>query len=240
MPRPIEPSHDWIARLLTISLWVSVSGLVVYGLFAYAFDDIAIIPASVQSVLVVFGSALIVAGAELNTPPTLVAVFRKVGRNKHRSLDLMIAGLSLAGAIAAILILFSIRQRAFGESWWRRVMLDWGPIVLGVTVVIDYYGCAAELGLLRSEYDTEMREWLEAEQQWNESHADAQPVSEDQPVVGDKLSPEQAKSAILERWRQPNPPTYAEFAPVVGRSASMVGAYVRELRGEGKLNGRHN
>jgi hypothetical protein len=242
MPRPVAPNEDWIARLLTISLWVSVAGLIMYGLFAYAFDDIAIIPESVQSVLVVIGSALIVAGAELNTPPTIVAIWRKIGRGQWNYFDLVICGLSLLGAIASILIVFSIRQPLLGETGWRSWAIAIGPLVLGVTVVIDYFGCAAELGLLRSEYDESMREWLTAKAEWDESHSIEPPVIEDTPIVGDKLSPEQAKSAILERWKQPDPPTYAEFAPVVGRSASMVGAYVRELRESGKLNGqgRHN
>ena len=189
MPQPIEPSRDWIARVLTFSLWVSVAGLIIYGAFAYAFDDIAIIPEPVQSVLVVIGSLLIVTGAELNTPPTLVAVFRKVGRGKQHWLDLAIGSLSLIGAIASILILFALRQPGFDGSRWRNGMLAWGPLALGITVVVDYFGSAAELGLLRAEYAEAMDQWLEDKRKWEESHAlvsaSEPPVSGDErPVVG--------------------------------------------------------
>ena len=170
MPRPVEPSQDWVGRLMSISLWVSVAGFVIYGLFAYAFEDIAIIPPVIQSMLVLLGSALIVTGAELNTPPTVVAVARKVGRGKDKNLDLVIASVSLVGAIAGALLMFALRQPNVSGVAWRQVVRNWGPLVIGVTVVIDYFGCASELGLLRSDYDTEMREWLEAEQDWNEAH----------------------------------------------------------------------
>jgi len=170
MPRPIEPSRDWVGRLMSASLWISVAGFIVYGLFAYAFEDIAIIPPTVQSALVLVGSALIVTGAEVNTPPTIVAVARKYGRRKHQRLDLIIGCVSLAGAIAGALLMFALRQPNVQGIAWRQVVRNWGPLVIGVTVVIDYFGCASELGLLRSDYDIEMREWLEAEQEWNEAH----------------------------------------------------------------------
>lgn len=170
MPKPIEPSQDWIARLLGTSLVISVIGLSIYGLFAFAFDDIKIIPDAAQSVLVVIGSALIVIGAEMNTPPTLVAVWRKAGRGKATRMDYWICILSLIGGVAGVLIVFSIRQTLLGEDGWRAWTTAIGPLFVGVTIVIDYYGCAAELGLLRSDYDAEMREWLEAEQEWNQTH----------------------------------------------------------------------
>jgi len=155
---------------MSVSLWISVAGFIVYGLFAYAFEDIAIIPPTVQSALVLAGSALIVTGAEVNTPPTIVAVARKYGRRKHQRLDLVIGCVSLAGAIAGALLMFALRQPNVQGIAWRQVVRNWGPLVIGVTVVIDYFGCAGELGLLRSDYDQEMREWLEAEQAWNEEH----------------------------------------------------------------------
>jgi len=170
MPRPIEPSRDWVGRLMSASLWISVAGFIVYGLFAYAFEDIAIIPPTVQSALVLAGSALIVTGAEVNTPPTIVAVARKFGRRKHQRLDLIIGCVSLAGAIAGALLMFALRQPNVQGIAWRQVVRNWGPLVIGVTVVIDYFGCASELGLLRSDYDIEMQEWLRAEQEWNEAH----------------------------------------------------------------------
>ena len=236
MPKPIEPSQDWIARLLGASLVISVIGLSIYGLFAFAFDDIKIIPDAAQSVLVVVGSALIVVGAEMNTPPTVVAVWRKAGRGKATRMDYTICVLSLIGGIAGVLVVFSIRQPLLGEDGWRAWVSAVGPLFIGVTIVIDYYGCAAELGLLRSDYDAEMREWLEAEQAWNQSHD-----------VVDEIAPstqptnEQIRDIVFAAYASDNPPTnYAEFGATIGKSASTVGYHVRALREEGKLNGGHS
>ena len=236
MPKPIEPSKDWIARLLGASLVISVIGLSIYGLFAFAFDDIEIIPDAVQSILVVIGSALIVVGAEMNTPPTLVAVWRKAGREKATWIDYTICTLSLIGGIAGVLVVFSIRQTLFGEDGWRAWTSAVGPLFVGVTIVIDYYGCAAELGLLRSDYDAEMREWLEAEQEWNQTHDVA-----DEILPSTQSTNEQIRDIVFAAYASDSPPTnYAEFGATIGKSASTVGYHVRALREAGKLNGRHN
>ena len=186
MPKPVEPSRDWVGRLMSASLIVSVVGLAIYGLFAFAFGDVKVIPSAVQSWLVVIGSALIVTGAEMNTPAALVAVARKIGRKQQHWLDYVILAVSVIGGIAGVLIVFSSRQSALGENGWRAWALSWGPLFVGITVVLDYAGTSVELGLLRSEYDAEMSEWLEAEQEWNETHGieAEQPVSEPWPTAG--------------------------------------------------------
>ena len=169
-PRPVPPGEDWIAPLLKASLFVSTLGWIVYGVFALAFDDIAAIPAGVQSVLVIIGSALIVAGAEMNTAPTVVAVARKWGNGKAGKLDLGAFVVSLVGSITAGLIAFSIRQVRLGDSVWRVLALNWGPLVVGIAIAADFYAASVELGLLRSDYEREMEQWLEERRQWNEAH----------------------------------------------------------------------
>lgn len=180
MPEPIEPSRDWVGRLMTISLWVFAAGIAINSLFALAADDIYVIPRAVQSWLVIVGSGLIVIGAELNTPPTVVAVMRKVGRREAHWLDWLIGAISLIGAMVGLWMVFARRQELNSATGWRVFVRDYGPIVIGLTMVADYYGCASELGLLRSQYDAEMREWLEDKRKWEESHAS---VSEDDPTV---------------------------------------------------------
>ena len=177
---PIKPNDDWIAPLLLVSLAVSTLGWIVYGVFALAFDDINAIPAEVQSVLVIIGSALIVAGAEMNTAPTVVAVFRKLGAGKAQNLDKWALVASLVGSIVSALIAFSIRQTRLGEIWWRALALSWGPLVAGIAIAADYYAAAAELGLMRSDYDREIRQWLTERAEWNETHGYVEPLP---PVV---------------------------------------------------------
>lgn len=174
---PVAPDKTWIARLLTTSLWVSGVGWAITGLFAFAFDDIRVIPILVQSWLVVIGSGLVVIGAEMNTGPTAVAVFRKLGNKSASRMDVQALVASLVGSVASILITFAIRQTRFGESWWRNLALSWGPLVAGIAVACDYYAASAELGLLKSDFERAMSEWfhamevwLQEEQEWNEAH----------------------------------------------------------------------
>jgi len=167
-PQPIAPDESWIARTLKASLVVSMVGWAIYGLFALAFQDINIVPDWVQKVTVILGSALIVIGAEMNTPPTVVAVFRKLGRGKAHPLDIVALLASLFGSIVAALITFASRQTLLGEVGWRAWALTTGPLIIGVTIALDYYAAGSELGLTQADYETEMEDWLKDEQAWNE------------------------------------------------------------------------
>lgn len=180
---PIAPEQGWIAKLLRWSLWISCAGWIVSSLFAYAFDDIKVIPDIVQSWMVIIGSGLVVTGAELNTAPMSVAVFTKVGAGNASKLDKRALAVSALGSMTSILIMFAIRQIRFGESWWRILALNWGPLIAGITVAADYYAASAELGLLKSDYKKElaawmvqMEAWLSEEVAWNEAHGIEEPV----------------------------------------------------------------
>ena len=174
--RPVPPDEDWIAPWLKWSGRVSTVGWIIYGIFALAFDDIAVIPAEVQSWLVILGSALIVTGAEMNTFPMVVAVARKWGAHKGQPLDVVAFCVSLIGSVTAGLIAFSIRQTRLGDSVWRVLALDVGPLVVGVAIAADFYAAAVELGLLRSDYDRDIEQWLADQAEWNESHHITEPV----------------------------------------------------------------
>ncbi len=194
-PEPIPPNRDWIAPLLKASLFVSTLGWIVYGVFALAFDDIAVIPTGVQSWLVIAGSALIVAGAEMNTAPTVVAVARKWGAGKAQRLDVVAFTVSLIGSVTAGLIAFSIRQVRLGETGWRSLALAWGPLVVGIAIAADFYAAAVELGLLRSDYEREMEQWLEERREWNEAHG-IQPAR-----IARQFDPNWPKASV-DDWRR--------------------------------------
>ena len=189
-PRPIEPTppdRGWIVRLLQWSMVACGLGWAVYGLFAFAFDDIGIISNAWQSILVIVGSALIVIGAEMNTAPTGVAVFHKVGQGKATRIDYAAFTASLVGSIMSALITFSIRQTLLGGSAWRQVALSWGPLVAGLAVALDYYAAVVELGLLKSDYERDlatwadkMETWYAEEVAWNEEHGITLPVDRSQ------------------------------------------------------------
>jgi hypothetical protein len=174
-PQPKLPNKDWIAPVLKASLFVSALGWIVYGVFALAFDDIAVIPAPVQSWLVIAGSALIVAGAEMNTAPTVVAVARKWGSKEGQRLDAIAFAVSLIGSVTAGLIAFSIRQTRLGDSAWRILALNWGPLVAGVAIAADFYAASIELGLLRADFEREMEQWLDEKRTWESEHGRPRP-----------------------------------------------------------------
>jgi hypothetical protein len=170
-PRPKAPNEDWIAPLLRISLGVSTVGWIIYGIFALAFDDIQVISEAIQSWLVILGSMLIVAGAEMNTGATVVAVSRKWGAKKGQPLDTVAFIVSLVGSVTAGLIAFSIRQTRLGETGWRALALDVGPLIVGIAIALDFYAAGVELGLLKADYETDMEQWLEEKRTWDAAEA---------------------------------------------------------------------
>ena len=142
---------------LLLPTLASAFGFVMTGVFAFAFSDIGVIPASVQSWMVIFGSALIIWGAEMNTPFVFIEAFRKVFRKEHHWLDIMALACSLVGTGANLLVAFASRMNA---PAWQTWALTWGPVVGGLAVVLDYYGAGVEVGFLFGSYEDRYDTWL--------------------------------------------------------------------------------
>ena len=173
-PCPIEPSRSWVARLLRWSLGIGTAGWAAYGLFAFAFADLGVIPKPVQSWMVIAGSALIVIGAEANTIPTCIAVFSKVGTERIHWLDYAAFAASVMGTLAGVLITFSSRQVLLGDTGWRAFALRAGPLVAGAMTALDFYGSGIELGLFKRDYERAMASWLEEKSAWDLSQTSEQ------------------------------------------------------------------
>lgn len=116
-PEPREPWADWRMFSMLVPILVSACGFFVTGIFAFAFSDIAVIPRTTQSWMVIVGSALIVFGAELNTPFTTIEVFRKILRRESNRWDLSALIVSLVGTMANLLVTFSTRINL--QNTWR-------------------------------------------------------------------------------------------------------------------------
>jgi len=162
-PEPKPPWHDWRTWGMFIPLLASMLGFAFTGLFAFAFSDIDVIAGTTQSWMVIIGSALIVWGAEANTPFTVIEVFRKILRQEHNAWDISALVASLTGTAINLLVTFASRQTLFGDSVWRQWSLSWGPLVAGIAVTLDYYGGMIELGFLFGSYEirlTEYNQWL--------------------------------------------------------------------------------
>jgi hypothetical protein len=169
-PRPIPPDENKQMIRLRWALRASVIGWIIYGAFAYAFADIAIIPPAVQSWSVLIGSILIVAGAESNTIATTEAALSKLGTDRFSGWDVSAFAASLLGGICTPLITFSTRQPELADAWWRTVAVQHGPLILGIAGVLDFYGAIAELSLARRDYNADMAVWIEENQAYNQAH----------------------------------------------------------------------
>jgi hypothetical protein len=169
-PEPIAPDKSWIAKLLRWSAIVSTTGWACYGLFAFAFADLGVIPAVVQSWLVIIGSALIVIGAESNTVPTVIAALSKIGTDRYQNLDTAAFLASVVGTLGSVLITFSTRQVELAGTVWRELAITIGPLVMGVATVLDYYAASLELSLAKRDYERSMETWLEEKAQWDQAH----------------------------------------------------------------------
>jgi len=186
-PEPKEPWHDWRTWGMFVPLLASMVGFAFTGLFAFAFSDIGVIAAGAQSWLVIIGSALIVWGAEANTPFTVIEVFRKILRHEHNAWDISALIASLVGTAINLLVTFASRQVRFGDSVWRIWALSWGPLVSGIAVTLDYYGGMIELGFLFGSYEIRLTEY----EQWKRVTGQiAGALDQIKAQVGELLKPE--------------------------------------------------
>jgi len=160
-PEPREPWHDWRTWGMFVPLLASMLGFAFTGLFAFAFSDIGVIAGTTQSWMVIIGSALIVWGAEANTPFTVIEVFRKILRKEHNLWDISALVASLTGTAINLLVTFASRQTLFGDTGWRHWIMAAGPLISGIAVTLDYYGGMIELGFLFGSYEIRLTEYMQ-------------------------------------------------------------------------------
>jgi len=164
-PKPREPQRDWRTFSMLGPIIVSAFGFFVSGIFAFSFSDIGVIRPTVQSWLVIVSSGMIVWGAELNTPGTVIEVFRKILRKEANAWDIWALILSLLGTMVNLLVTFASRSTL--APTWQTFVLNWGPIVSGLTVAADYYGGLVETGFLFASYEMRMESWLDEKRQFD-------------------------------------------------------------------------
>jgi len=188
-PQPREPWQDWRMFSMLVPAIVSAVGFFITGIFAFAFSDIAVIAPGVQSWMVISGSALIVFGAELNTPFTTIEVFRKILRKEHNRWDLSALVVSLVGTMINLLVTFATRINL--PNTWQAFVLNWGPLLSGTAVTCDYYGAMVELGFLFGSFEMRMEAWLEERRAWVAENGEPAP----------KVDPAWPKADIKD-WRR--------------------------------------
>jgi len=189
-PQPKEPWSDWRMFGLLLPALISALGFFITGSFAFAFSDIGVIPGPMQSWMVIVGSALIIFGAEMNTPFTAVEVFRKILRKEANGWDTSALVVSLIGTVVNLLVTFASRLTL--ATAWKSFVLNWGPLLSGFAVACDYYGALVELGFLFGSYETRMESWLEEKAVYDAEHG----IEPTEPI------PEPV--AVNPRWRAAN------------------------------------
>jgi hypothetical protein len=201
-PEPKAPWRDWRTWGMFVPLLASMLGFAFTGLFAFAFSDIGVIRAEVQSWMVIVGSALIVWGAEANTPFTVIEVFRKILRKEHNGWDISALAASLTGTAINVLVTFASRQVLFGDSLWRQLALSWGPLISGVAVTLDYYGGMIELGFLFGSHEARSDQWRLEREQWRRANGQSV-VGEQADLVGQLDNLTEQVGQLVERWAWP-------------------------------------
>lgn len=164
-PMPKEPWKDWRTFSMLLPIFISATGFFVSGIFAFAFSDIGIVPELWQSIAVIVSSGLIVWGAELNTPGTVIEVFRKILRQEANGWDISALVVSLVGTTVNLLVTFASRTRL--SPVWQTFTLTWGPLIAGLTVACDYYGGLVETGFLFGSFEVRMESWLSEKRQFD-------------------------------------------------------------------------
>jgi len=147
--------------------------------------------------MVLIGSALIVGGAESNTIATTEAALSKLGTSRISKWDFAAVLASLIGGICTPLIVFSTRQPELADTFWRWLAVTWGPLILGIAGVGDFYGANLELALSKRDYIQALGEWLEERRVYNESHGIAEPEPVPEPIRFDPAWPEASQDDVL-------------------------------------------
>ena len=170
-PEPKKPAQDLMAYGLIVPIFISAFGFFIAGIFAFSFDAIDVIPDSVQDWLTIIGSAMIVFGAECNTPATFGSVFKVYHKDGKLSIfDWSAVIASGIGTAINVLIVFSIAILGSSTTTapWADFVMSWGPLFAGVAVALDYYGSLVEYGALLGTYEKRYEQWLEEAATWDE------------------------------------------------------------------------
>lgn len=183
-PEPKNPKFALMTYALLVPILVSAFGFFMVGVFAFAFDSINIIPENIRQWLTVIGSAFVIFGAELNSPPTFCEYFRKSIKGEEiNNWDKFALVASSIGTLANVLIVFAIAVVSSGtfsgEAPWLNIVLNWMPLIAAIGVVGDYVGSLIELGHFLGSYEKRYERWLEEKHQFEQG--------EDEPGMVEKL-----------------------------------------------------
>jgi hypothetical protein len=161
-PQPKAPWRDWRTYSLIVPLILSAMAFALFSVFTYALDDIIVVPALVQSWLIIAAAFCAALGAEAGTPFTIIEVFRKKRIGEVTRWDWFALGASFAATLVVVTIGMAARiTHTLAEpAQWAIFLTTWGTVIVGAVVVLDGYGGMVECGDLFGSFEQRMEAWL--------------------------------------------------------------------------------
>lgn len=155
---------------LLIPAIASSVGFFCFAVLAYSFTELATLPQTFRTALVLGGAFCLAFGSEIGTLSNIVEVYRK-GETLKRwdKATLIISIMSTCGAFV-----LSFAELLGVNASWGSMVKSYGPIVLGLLAGLDGYTGFAEFGLYLNTFDRRMKQYQTQFEQWKKEQIEYQ------------------------------------------------------------------
>lgn len=182
-PKPIEPLRDWRTYSLIVPILSSTIGACIFTTLAFSFTELATLPQSFRTALVIVGAFTVGIGSTFGSAASGIEIYRKVYARTAIVWDWIALSVSTLTTVGGFALGFAALLGAASVTGWARLVQMWGPLVLGALVSLDGLGDIVELGGLFGSFELRLERWENDRQEWAKAHGIEPPVSEDAPVV---------------------------------------------------------
>lgn len=158
IPEPKQPWRDWTWYSLFIPVLIAGLGVMAFAILAYSFTEVRNALAHGWSTRLVVGGAIAMAiGGEFGTGFAILEVFRKYTKGEARYWDWV--GLCISFVASTMGLFLSWAWLSGIMASWTGFMQDYGPLILGICGVADFYAGWMEAGLYKGTYEARFAEW---------------------------------------------------------------------------------
>lgn len=159
---PTPPLRDWRWWSLVVPSIATAFGLFLFGVFAVDFTQLRELPDQVKFVVVFAGAICIPFGSELGTVSSVIEIFRKhFGPTGATKLDW--AGLVTSTCTSIVGVVLSWAYLLSSDTSWSVNVKNYGPLVFGALMVLDFTFSLLETGSYLGSYDKRFHEWYKKE-----------------------------------------------------------------------------
>lgn len=244
----------WRGLSLLIPACFSAIGFFAFAVLGFGFTELATLPETFRTALVLVGAFSLAFGGEIGTLSNTVEIFRKNGQATVWDWTALV--ISVLSTLASFLLAFSALLGA--TAGWSDWLLLYGPVLIGLLAALDSYGGFVEFGLYLSTYDERMKTWRLAFEQYKRdeytfareqakastteetstNHAQAESTLEQArtaKAVKDSANKETRIAALLDAFSQDSYASVTRLAKELGTSRTTVYNYLDELEGRGAI-----